>query len=335
VSQRPTIHRTILFILGLQFLLAVGLGADSLFDDPVVVKSKLFEIRESDVQETYVGQKAAAAALGQRQPPGLESQMKRQIVEKMIATKLLLARANTLDKDAGARLGQRLIAEGKDNAGSEASYRRRLLAVGSSPEHYEAEVIEQATVQAVIDRELKSKVIVTDAEIKKFHEENAAGYQEPEKARVTHILFATRKIPGGEPLAAGERQAKKAAAERALARARTGEAFDKLAAELSEDPEVQKNQGELRFTCGAGTVPPQFESAALSLEPGQISAIVTTVFGYHIIKLLEKTPAGQISLDQARERIREILQRQRVQARLLDFLAQLRQEAAVELVLQP
>lgn len=308
---------------------AVG---DQLFDDPVVVKSKLFQIKDSDVQEAYTSYKATAAALGQPAAPQLESRLKRQIVDKMVATRVFLARATQVDKDEGKKLAEKMIADGRSKAGSEASYRRRLLAVGSSPEKHENEILEQAIVQSVIDRELKNKIIVTDADVKKYYDENAAAFQEPEKARVSHILFATRRIPTGEPLSLEERQAKKASADRALAQIRTGASFEALQKTLNEDPDAKKGNADLTFTRGAGKVPIQFESAAFSLEPGKISDVVTTVFGYHIIKLLEKNPAAPVPLDKVQTTIRERLQRNRVQEQLPEYVAKLREELGVEVL---
>jgi peptidyl-prolyl cis-trans isomerase C len=310
-------------------------GGAPLFDDPVVVKSKHFQIKDSDVQEAYVSHKATSAALGQPAAPQLEDRLKKQIVDKLVATKLFLARATPGDKDEGKKLADKMIAEGRAKAGSDASYRRRLLAVGSSPEKHEAEILEQAIVQTVIDRELKNKIIVSDAEVKKFYDANASAYTEPEKARVSHILFATRRIPTGEPLPLEERQAKKAAADRALAQLRAGADFNALQTSLNEDPEAKKGNAELTFTRGAGKVPPQFESAAFSLEPGKVSDVVTTVFGYHIVKLIERTPAAPVPLDKVASSIRERLQRQQVQAQLPDYIAKLRQEAGVEVTLEP
>jgi peptidyl-prolyl cis-trans isomerase C len=319
-------------LLLLLCLLIPAFAADKLFDDPVVAKAKTFQIRESDVAEAYAAQKAAAAALGQPPPPQLENRMKRQILEKMIANKLLLARATPIDKEGGRVLAQKLIRDNREKAGSEATYRRRLLAVGSSPEKYEAEILEQATVQSVIDRELKDKVAVSSADIRKFYNENSEAFREPEKARVSHMLFASRAIPSGQPLGPAERQLKRTAAERALARARAGEDFAKLVMELTEDPEAKKSNGELTFTRGSGAVPPQFEAAVFSLEPGKVSDVVITVFGYHVIKVLEKIPAGMVPLEKVEDRIRERIQRLETQKQLPEFIDKLRADAGVEVL---
>lgn len=310
--------------------LAQGFAADGLFKDPVVVKAKTFRIRESDLDEAYVSYKAAAAAFGQPLPDSGEEQIKAQLLDKMVATKLLLHRATAQDKDEGKKLADRLIAETRRKAGSDAAYNRRLLAVGSSQEKYEAEILEQAVVQVVIDRELKKNRPVSEAEIKKFYDEHDQMFAEPEKARVQQILFATRKIPSGQPLPLEQRQAKKAQAEQALVRARNGEDFGRLAKELSDDPQGKEKNGELTFTKGSGEVPPQFESAALSLKTGQFSDLVQTVFGFHIIKLLEKFPAGKVPLDKVHEDIADRVQRDSVQQKLPDFVSNLKKEAAVE-----
>jgi peptidyl-prolyl cis-trans isomerase C len=321
-------------VLLLCALCATSSLAADLFEDKIVAKGKGFVIKESDLEEAFIGHKAASAAMGERIPGALDQRLKVQILEKMIATKLMLAKATPSDREDGKNVADRMIADGKSKVGSEGSYRRRLLAVGSTPEKYEAEILEQAIVQAVIERELGKKQIVSDADVRKYYDEHTEAYKEQEKARVQHILFATRKIPSGEPLPQDQRTAKKAAADKAAARARAGEDFSKLVAELSDDPESKPKNGELIFSKGQGIVPPQFESAAFSLEPGKISDPVSTVFGYHVIKLLEKIPPAMVPLEKVQDRIRRGLQRDAVQKKLPDFIAELKKEAAVEVLLK-
>jgi parvulin-like peptidyl-prolyl isomerase len=311
-----------------------NLRAAELFKDQVVARGNGLTIKESDLDEAFVDHKAAAAALGQRVPGVLDDSLKARILEKMIATRLMLARATPADREEGKKTADRMIAESRQKAGTDASYRRRLLAVGSSPEKYEAEILEQATVQAVIERELGKKQIIADGEVRKYYEEHADAYKEPEKARVQHILFATRKIPSGEPLPLEQRLAKKAASEKTVTRARAGEDFSKLVQELSEDPESKPRNGELTFVRGRGIVPPQFESAAFSLEPAKISDPVLTVFGYHVIKLLEKTPTGMIPIEKVADTIRLGLQRDAIQKRLPEYVEGLKKNAAVEVLLK-
>ena len=317
----------------LALLCTAGSFSADLFEDKVVAKGKGIVIKESDVDKAFIAHKAAAAAMGQ--PVGLlDSKLKEQILEKMIATRMVIARATPSDKEEGKRLAEKLIAEGKRRAGNPVTYNRRLVAVGSSPEEYEGEISEQAIVQTVIDREIGKKEIITDADVRKYYDEHPNAYKEPEKARVQHILFATRKIPSGDPLPAAERAKKKESAERAVISARRGEDFSAMVTQLSDDPESKPKNGELTFARGQGIVPPQFESAAFSLGVGKISDPVLTVFGYHVIKLLEKIPAGQVPFEKVEEQIRTGLQREAVQKKLPEFIANLKREFEVEISLK-
>jgi peptidyl-prolyl cis-trans isomerase C len=334
MKMSPLRISSVFSVLLLCALCATSSLAADLFEDKVVAKGKGFVIKESDLDEAFIAHKAAAAAMGQPMPGSLDERLKVQILEKMIATKIMLAKANPSDREEGKKVADRMIADGKAKTGSDASYRRRLVAVGSAPEKYEAEILEQAIVQAVIERELGKKEIISDADVRKYYDDHAEAYKEPEKARVQHILFATRKIPSGEPLPQDQRTAKKAAAEKTAARARAGEDFSKLVADLSDDPESKPKNGELTFGKGQAIVPPQFESAAFSLEPGKISEPVLTVFGYHVIKLIEKIPPAMVPLEKVEDRIRRGLQREAVQKKLPDFIAQLKKDAAVEVLLK-
>ena len=85
-----------------------------------------------------------------------------------------------------------------------------------------------------------------------------------------------------------------------LKRARAGEDFAKLAKEYSEDPGSKDKGGEYKFP--RGQMVPEFEAAAFSLGTNQVSDIVTTRFGYHIIKLSEKIPARKVEYRQGGQR---------------------------------
>ena len=114
-----------------------------------------------------------------------------------------------------------------------------------------------------------------------------------------------------------------------LERARKGEDFASLAREFSEDPGSKNKGGE--YTFPRGQFVREFETAAFSLQTNQISDIVTTQFGYHIIKLYEKTPAQKIDLDKVKEDVKEQLERTEVQEKLLpDYVKQLKKDAQLE-----
>jgi len=187
---------------------------------------------------------------------------------------------------------------------------------------------EEATARVVVERELAIKV--SDDEVKKFYEENPAEFEEPKKIRGSHILLSTRDPSTNAELSKEKKDAKHKLAEDLLKRARAGEDFAKLAKEYSDDPGSKDNGGE--YTFPRGKMVPEFDTAAFALKTNQISDIVVTQFGYHIIKLSEKMPAGKVAFDKSEAKIKEYLTQQKLSKEIPTYMAKLRKEANVEIL---
>jgi len=151
--------------------------------------------------------------------------------------------------------------------------------------------------------------------------------------RASHILLSTRDPETNKDLSEDQKTAKRKKAEELLKRARAGEDFAKLAKENSEDPGSKDKGGEYQFS--RGQMVGEFETAAFSLKTNEISDIVTTQFGYHIIKLSEKIPAKKIELTKVTPDVKEYLTQQQMQKRqqdVQDYLQKLKKESAVEIL---
>jgi parvulin-like peptidyl-prolyl isomerase len=307
-------------------------AADALFDR-VVAKGKGFEIKSSQIDETFILYKANRAALGQPVPetPDEIKKSESEILDSLIASKVILARATEADRTNGVAQADKYIQEKKAAAPSEAAYRRQLLISGVTVENFEKEVRDQGIIKAVIDRELRGKQTVTDADIERFYKENPTMFEEPEKWKVAHIYMANRDRTTREEISEKERAEKKARLAEALVRAKAGVDFSKLVAEFSEHTLTKDRGGEQIFV--KGQMPPEFEAAALSMKPGQVSDIVETGLGWHIIKFIEHIPAKPVDLASVKDRIRDILLNRATQKALPDWVKQLRQEADVQVTL--
>jgi peptidyl-prolyl cis-trans isomerase C len=108
-----------------------------------------------------------------------------------------------------------------------------------------------------------------------------------------------------------------------------GQDFAELARKNSEDPGSKDSGGELPWMSRGQTVPP-FEAAAMALAPGELSPVVETDFGFHIIKLHEKRSAGVMSYEEVEGRIDEFLKRRSLQQKLEAEIQTLRTQAKVE-----
>ena len=149
---------------------------------------------------------------------------------------------------------------------------------------------------------LGDNIVPTDKEIAAFYKEKLNTlFSYPERVRAQHILIAVTP-----DASAKSRQEAKAKAEKVLEQLKKGGDFAKLAAEYSDDPGSRDHGGDLGFFERGQMIKP-FEDAAFSLKPGQLSGVVETRFGYHIIKVNEVKPAHTDTLAQAKPRIVESL----------------------------
>jgi peptidyl-prolyl cis-trans isomerase D len=152
-------------------------------------------------------------------------------------------------------------------------------------------------------QDFAAQVMPTDEEVQTYYDAHLSEYQRPEEARARHILF--RVAPDA---ADADKAAARAKAEAVLVQAKGGADFAELAKQHSQDSTAAAG-GDLG-AFGRGVMTPAFESAAFALEPGQISEVVETPFGLHIIKLEEKTAARTQPLDEVRASIIEALKLQ-------------------------
>ncbi len=149
----------------------------------------------------------------------------------------------------------------------------------------------------------RTKAVVTPAEVQNAYNENIQQYQTPEQVRASHVLLKTE----GKDEAAVRK-----VAEDVLKQAKGGADFAQLATKYSEDEGSAKNGGDLDYF-GRGRMVPEFEQAAFNMEPGQISDLVKTQYGFHIIKVVDKKPATTRSIDEVRAQITDQMQSQKAQ----------------------
>lgn len=162
------------------------------------------------------------------------------------------------------------------------------------------------------DAAVKKALAERGEALRALYEERSGVYNAPEKIHARHILF---DVPSDADEAKVE--AVRQEAEAALAALRGGADFAELAAKRSDDPGSKINGGDLGFF-PRGQMVPAFEEAAFALQPGQLSELVKTSFGFHIIRLEERQAAVSRSYDEVSEELaRELLQREaaRVKAR--------------------
>src|SRR5262252_6378075 len=156
---------------------------------------------------------------------------------------------------------------------------------------------------------MRAKVVIPEADIEREYKNNEEQYSTPEQVRASHILLKTE---------GKDEAAVRAKAEDLLKQAKGGADFAELAKKYSEDEASAKNGGDLDYF-GRGKMVPEFDQAVFAMQPGQISDLVKTQYGYHIIKLVDKKPATTRPLAEVRQQINDQLAYEKAQAQAADM----------------
>jgi peptidyl-prolyl cis-trans isomerase C len=295
----------------------------------VLAKAKGLEITRKRLDEAVVAFRAQSAGEGREIPKDRETEIESVLLDRIVTVQLLNNLANDAEKKAAEDRAEKMFAQIRSQAPTPSVFEAQLKAAGMTADHLKLRIREQSISEAVVEREVASKISIPGDAVKKFYEENPKYFEAPERVRASHVLIATLDASQQE-LAEDKKKEKHAVAEKVLARARKGDDFAALAKEFSEDPGSKDTGGE--YTFPRGQMVKEFEEAAFSLKPGGVSDIVTTKFGYHIIKLSEKLPAGKEPLEKAQENIKKHLTQEELQKRLPEFYEKVKKDAGLEIL---
>ncbi|HEY4951991.1 MAG TPA: peptidylprolyl isomerase [Verrucomicrobiae bacterium] len=309
----------------------------ALFGDPVLARGKGFEIKRSDLDEVMLGIKSAIVARGETVSPQQISGIEVTMLNRLIQIQLLLQKATDADKADGKKKADVQLATLLEHAGSQEILDRQLKAVGMTADDLRVKITQEAVATAALTRELG--VVVTAAEGKQYFDDHPADFEQPETAHARHILLMTMDPLTRAPLSDEQQKAKRKQIEDLLKRVKSGEDFATLARQYSEDPGSKDNGGELP-PFQRGQMVPEFEAAAFSMNTNTISDVVTTAYGYHIIKLLDKTPAKRLALTDkvpandmtVADWIKERLTQQKVEKLAPEYLTGLKKAAGIEIL---
>ena len=305
----------------------------ALFGDPVVVTAKAFNIKQSELDQVLTGAKANAAAQGQQLPPEFAI----AILNQLVTIQSLLQMATPADRAVGATEANLQYTNLVKRFGSVEAFNRQLTAVGMTSDELRAKAAQEATAKATLKRELG--ISVTDAQAQAFYDKHTADFEQPEMAHVRHILLMTIDPATRTPLPTNTVAAKRKQIDDILKQIRGGADFATLASQYSEDPGSKDKGGELpEFS--RGQMVPEFEATAFSMTNNQVSDVVTTQFGYHILKMIDETPAKKFAytdtLPQIDKTVADIckneVESEQIKALAPDYVKKLRADQSVEIV---
>lgn len=213
----------------------------------------------------------------------------------------------------------------KQNGLSQEALVSALLTQGLTFDQYKAQMKEQLERMRLMSQEVKSKIQVSDREMLEYYDANRALFTEESTYRARHIFLKVVKNASNEQI---KKVMEKAA--NVMAEARSGSDFTELARKYSDDPAAAKDGGDLG-SFKKGDMLPEIESAVITMKPGEISDLVVTPAGFHIIKLEEKSAGSVKPFDSVKGSIEETLYRKKSEERFNQWSEELRKGAAVEI----
>lgn len=229
-----------------------------------------------------------------------EDEIVQVATQRIVEQKLLAQEAGRF----GVKPDDQRIAQMMDITARQAGGRDQLEATlargGSNSAQLEQMFREMELGRAFIAQQVQPTIEVSDQEIATFYNEHPGDFVREEQVRARHILARAAADADDQTRALARSKA-----EQARQRAVAGEDFAALATELSDDGSATSG-GDLGFF-EKGRMVPAFADAAFALQPGEISPVVETQFGYHVIKVEERRPAGTVPLEEATAPIRRVL----------------------------
>ena len=208
---------------------------------------------------------------------------------------------------------------------TEEEFSRSLQEEGMNPPSLREKIRRNLAIGKLVDQRVNASVTVSDAEIADYYEKNGEKLRRPEGVHALEIFI--RLDPRSDAASKGQvRQALEAV----LKEAREGKDFAALAKEFSQGHGASEG-GDVGWLSRNGPRPLLAE-AGLKLKPGEISDILETPSGLHILKILEKKPAEDVSLEEARGKIRTLLRQQKEESALREYVASLKSGARIEIL---
>lgn len=301
---------------------AAPLAADALPE--VVAEVNGYRVPKNDLVQSVVEAQAQLAQMGQQQQTTLP--FVRDVLDHMVDQILLEQdgkKAGVVPSDAECE--QQLNAM-KSRAPSLEAFNQAMAQRGVTEE----KLREQIRRKIAVERYLLTRVVVKtppdEAAIRAFYEQNPDSMKQPERRHLRHILILAA---ASAPQAAKFEAQKKA--ETILGRLQKGEDFAKLARENSQDPGSKDLGGDLSWVTRGKTVP-TFEAAAFALkQPNDISGVVESPYGYHIIQLLETEADSIRPYAEVREQIAAFLQQKSAREQVAAKVRALRERAEVKI----
>lgn len=315
------------FIAGLvfSFLLSPSIFAMTL--DRIVAKVNADVITLMKLEGRAAGLLNKMKAAGSVDKQLTKNKLMKMVLDGMIAEKLQIQEAKKLGMVVDDEDLQKALDDiyATNNVTSE-QYKNMLMSEGVNWDVYKKVIRDQIIVSRIVKMQVGSASVLGEKSIRKYYRKNKKKFWIPEKMILSHIMFIEESDSPGK-----ERQLQKKKADEILRRIQGGENFSELAKKYSDDVSAHSG-GELGIVA-RGTMLPEFDKAAFNLKVGEVSNIVTTVNGFHIIKCDNIIPGYTKEFKLVKSEIEKMLSLEKREKKYDEWMSELKKKSFIEISL--
>jgi peptidyl-prolyl cis-trans isomerase C len=258
-------------------------------------------------------------------PPGQIQDLRKQLLDSLVSTELLYQASVTAKINVTDEMVQKQLQELQGKFSSDQEFTGYLQQQGLTVQEMKDRIRRNMASDQLVKQEVDSKITVSDSEIADYYQKNKERMRRPEAVKVSEIFVRAEAKAGAD-----EKSKARQKIEAVLKEARGGKDFTALARQFSESPDA-KNGGEMGYVSRGSTLP-VLSDAAFKLKVGEISDVVESPFGYHLLKVTEKKAAGDVTLADAKPQITSFLTQQKEREAFNSYLGKLKAGAKIEIL---
>ena len=326
-TKRVSFFVLLLFFVALTTFPSMILAEDTKppTDKAAVVNGAVITQDELDSQMDMVVDRLQAS--GRFPDVSQLEEIRGQVLENLIARELLYQESQKRGiKVSEEEVNAELISL-KAQFPNEEEFNKALKRMNLTEASIKEKLARDLSLKKLIDDELAPKVKLSDNDIRAYYDNNLETFKQPERVKASHILVKVDPEANASQKAEAQKKI-----DLVQAKLQKGEDFAALAKEYSEGPSGP-NGGELGYFTRGQMVKP-FEEAAFAMQPGEVSGMVETRFGYHLIKVTDKTPETKLPYDDVKDRLGQFLKQKKLQEEINVYVKRLEEHAKIERFIQ-
>ncbi len=310
------------------FTIGLFISISALAQDKPVDEAKAAEINGVVITKEQFNKELnihldRVARQGRQLPESQLAGLKKDILDGLIERELLFQESQKKGIKVQQQEVDSQLADIKKRFPGEEQFKAALAQMNLTEGEVRTQIERGLAIRELIDQQITSKITITDAQTKAYYDDNPQMFKQPEQVKASHILI---KVEAGAAEAQKKEARKKI--ETVQQKVKGGDDFAELAKEYSEGPSKTRG-GDLGYFQRGQMVKP-FEDAAFSTKKNEVSGIVETRFGYHIIKVYDKKAAQTLAYADVKERLSQRIKQEEVEKQASQYISQLKKEAKIE-----